>query len=498
MLSLFKVFMSKDVDQPLLDVLHSGYITQGKKVEEFESALQKWFDYPYILTLNSATSGLTLALRMLNLDYGDEVLCTPLTCTATNWAVLANYLSIKWVDVDPKTCNMDLDDLEKKITVDTKAILIVHWGGSPCDLDRLNDISQRHNLPVIEDCAHSFGAEYKGKKIGTSGNYCVFSLQAIKHLTTGDGGLIFLPGKKEYDRAKLLRWYGIDRENKDRKDFRLENDVPQWGYKFHMNDINATIGLANLPHIQKLLEKARDNVSYYKEHLSSMPGVELLEETPSSKSVYWIFTIKVSNKTTFIPFMNQSNIMVSQVHNRNDYHSCVNIFKRDLPQLDSLEKHIIAIPCGWWVTKDDRAHVVQTIREWSNTYYKISLLQEEDMEEYVQLINYSEEEASNLLEKYLRITSSPQSVYVLRNNDKIVATGKLFVEPKLYNSLGHIEDVVVDEEYQGYGYGKVLVDFLLKEARNAKCYKVVLNCTEKNVKFYEKCTMHKEGVQMVL
>jgi dTDP-4-amino-4,6-dideoxygalactose transaminase len=363
--------MHNDVSTNITKTLNSGMISQGPKVEEFEKELQKWFDYPYILTLNSGTAGITLALRMLNLNIGDEILSSPLTCTATNWPILCNFLNIKWVDVDPNTCNMNLDDLKNKITEKTKGVLLVHWGGSPIDLDKINEIKlytkEKFNtdLHIIEDCAHSFGAEYKNKKIGTHGNICIFSLQAIKHLTAGDGGLIFLPNKEMYERAKVLRWFGICREQRSGGgDFRLENDIKEWGYKFHMNDINATIGLYNLPYIKNNLEIIRSNVSYYQQQLKDIEGISLLQEIPDSLSSYWIYTIKINRKTEFIDFMKTKNIIVSQVHNRNDIHSCVNQFKCQLPILDKLEKEIICIPCGWWVSEKDREYIVKCIKEY--------------------------------------------------------------------------------------------------------------------------------------
>jgi dTDP-4-amino-4,6-dideoxygalactose transaminase/predicted GNAT family N-acyltransferase len=508
MLSLFKVFMSEDVDQPLLDVLHSGYITQGKKVAEFENELQRFFNYPYILTLNSATSGLTLALRMMNLQPGDEVLSTPLTCTATNWPILANNLKIRWVDVDPKTCNMDLDRLEESINANTKAIMLVHWAGNPIDLDRLNheiDAAEKlygHRIQVIEDCAHAFGAKYGDKFIGTShGNYCVFSLQAIKHLTTGDGGLIFCPDKESYERAKLLRWYGIDREKRSKpgKDFRLENDVPEWGYKFHMNDINAVIGLHNLPHIPKLLEKVRSNAAFYRENLRDVPGVELLEDVKDTTSSSWIYTIKVADKSTFIPFMTDKNVMVSQVHNRNDGHTCVADFKADLPQLDELEHHIVSIPVGWWITDEDRSHIVDSICQWSATYYHVRHLEKKDCDQFKdlleQLSGYRGECDWNATYEDLENTGTN---IVVTCKNKIVAGGRLIVEPKLYDPLGHIEDIVVDKNYRKKGYGSIVVKALINLSREAGCYKTVLDCREELVRFYGKTGMVKTGANMTV
>ena len=257
---LFKVFMAppSELDEKLSATLHSGYITQGPRVEEFEERLRGYFGTPHVLTLNSATSGLHLALHLLRRPDGewpglnehqDEVLSCPLTCTATNWPILANRLRIKWVDADPATANMCLDDLEAKLSPTTKVIMLVHWGGTPVDLNRVSRVRevcyQRFGFRpmVIEDCAHAFGAEYGGQKLGTHGNLCVFSLQAIKHLTTGDGGLLLLPGRKLFERGKLVRWFGIDRNKRSGGgDFRMEPDIPEFGFKYHMNDINAQIG----------------------------------------------------------------------------------------------------------------------------------------------------------------------------------------------------------------------------------------------------------------
>ena len=259
-IDLFKVFMADNASKEVSKVLDSGYIGQGDKVKEFETNLKTYFNHDYLLTTNAGTSALHLALHLLKspkssetifdgygsttsywpgLNKDDEVLTTALTCTATNWPILANNLKIKWVDIDPTTLNMDLDDLERKITSKTKVIMVVHWGGYPNDLDRIKKIQRKaHSMygftpAVIEDGAHSFGSKFNDKLIGTYGNLTMFSFQAIKHITAIDGGVLMSPHKKIHDRGKLIRWYGIDREG-DRKDFRCEADIEEWGYKFHM------------------------------------------------------------------------------------------------------------------------------------------------------------------------------------------------------------------------------------------------------------------------
>lgn len=382
MLSLFKVFMSEDVIKPVNKVLLSGQLTQGPKVEEFEAALQAFIGNSYILTLNSATAGLTLALRLLKdvdetlgwtgFNSAEDIVLTPaLTCFATTAAILANNVNIRWLDVDLDRANICLTDLKNKLSAKTKVIYLVHWGGYPVDLDSLKEL-QQYSLEqfgfkpmIVEDCAHAFGAEYNRKKIGNSDNICVFSLQAIKHLTTGDGGFITLPNKKLYDRCKLLRWYGINRDKRNYKgkDFRLENDIVEYGYKFHMNDINATIGLYNLPHIDELLQKNRRNAQYFDRHLDCVEGIILMKNNPKCNSAWWLYTIRVLNgrKLEFMERMKEKEIMTSQVHNRNDINSCVKEFEEELPNLDILEKELVCIPVGWWLTCENMEYIVYNI-----------------------------------------------------------------------------------------------------------------------------------------
>ena len=387
MIPLFKVFMSSDVLQPVNDVLMSGQLTQGKQVERFEDDLKTYFDNPYILTLNSATAGLTLALRLLKnpdlknnwigFDETSDVVLTPaLTCFATTASILANNVNIKWIDADTETANINLKDLQNKLNEKTKIIYLVHWGGNPVDLKHLDDICNIHREKygfkpmVIEDCAHSFGAEYNNKKIGSNNNICVFSLQAIKHLTTGDGGFITLPNIELYERCKLLRWYGINRDKRNYKgkDFRLENDIIEYGYKFHMNDINATIGIYNLPHINDLLKKNRENAEILDTKLATISSLKICKQKHHCKSAYWLYSIRILNnkKNKFMEFMKENNIMTSQVHNRNDINSCVKNFKEHLPCLDILEKELVCIPVGWWLTNEDLNHIISSIHSWNN------------------------------------------------------------------------------------------------------------------------------------
>ena len=388
-IDLFRVFMAETASEEVGKVLKSGYIGQGPKVDEFENQLKQHFNHDYVTTVNAGTSALHLALHLLKksnkenvnvtgfggyqsfwpgLEEGDEVLATPMTCTASNWPILANGLKIKWVDIDPETLNMDLDDLERKITPKTKVIMLVHWGGYPNDLDRIKEIQEKSyrlygfKPAVIEDGAHSFGSKYKGKPIGTHGNLTMYSLQAIKHITSVDGGLLLSPHKKLNDRARLIRWYGIDRDG-DRKDFICEADIEEWGFKFHMNDVCATVGIENLKHFDTIVNRHKENAKFYDEQLKDIDGVTLLKREEGHDSAFWIYSILVENRDGFYKHMHENGIAVSQVHERNDKHTCVREFVSNLPNLERTISKVVSIPVGWWVSDEDREYIVDCIKK---------------------------------------------------------------------------------------------------------------------------------------
>lgn len=388
---LFKVFMSPTAKDKVGEVLDSGYIGQGPKVDEFENQLSNMFGNPFTVTTNSGTSALHLAIHLLKkpkpnweeifhgvasvihnwpgIEDGDEVLATPLTCTASNWPILANNLKIKWVDIDPNTLNMDLDDLKRKLTPKTKIIMGVHWGGYPLDLDKIKQIQKEFRIKhgwipaLIEDGAHSFGTKYKGKYLGNHGNFVMNSLQAIKHITSVDGGILYCPHEELYKRAKLVRWYGIDRNPEGRTDFRCEADIEEWGFKFHMNDVNAVVGMENLKYFDEIVGKHKDNAQYYDDNLKDVKGVTLLKREKGFESAFWIYSLLVEDRVGFYKHMKECNITVSQVHERNDKHSCMNEFRTDLPNLEKTIGKVVSIPVGWWVSPEEREYIVECIKQ---------------------------------------------------------------------------------------------------------------------------------------
>lgn len=368
MIPLFKVHIPASVDKPLLEVLHSGWIGQGIKVDKFEDELKERLRNLYVLTLNNGTAGLHLALRLAGVGYKDEVITTPMTCLATNMPILACGAFPVWTDIDPNTGNIDPAKIEENITAKTKAIICMHFGGYPCNLDEINQIAKKHNFKVIEDAAHALGAEYKGNPIGSHSDFVMFSLQAIKHINTIDGGLLCCKEERDYKLGKLLRWYGIDRDV-SKIELRCENDVTDWGYKYHMNDVTATIGLEQLKYLDGILEAHRRNATYYdvKFRVNQIKKCRPLKYADDRLSSYWLYTILADDRDGFIKFMRDNGIGVSRAHVRNDIHTCFDKFRRDdLPGVDYFDAHQIAIPVHWALTPEDREYVITKIEEFDH------------------------------------------------------------------------------------------------------------------------------------
>ena len=367
---LFKVFMSKGVDEPLIQTIHSGWIGEGPRVEEFETNLKEYFGNPNIVTLNNGTAALHLAYHMSlypnspktsHCDENAEIISTPITCTATNTPIINNGAKIVWADVDPITGNIDPYDIEKKITKNTKAIVMVHWGGNPCKIDEINEIAHRYGVKTIEDDAHGIAMKYKGKPCGNTSDFTCVSLQAIKCITSVDGGILMMKNKEDYDRALLLRWYGIDRTRREGVDLRCEIDVAEAGYKFHMNDICALIGNENFKHMPELVGRSRENAKFYDEYFSNYDEVTIVPENPDGESSYWLYTIHVNNRDSVMNKLNEAGVMASKVHARNDTHSMFKEYYTNLPNVEKFNQTHLCIPVGWWVSDDDREYISEEV-----------------------------------------------------------------------------------------------------------------------------------------
>jgi dTDP-4-amino-4,6-dideoxygalactose transaminase len=245
-------------------------------------------------------------------------------------------------------------------------VIAVHWGGYPCALDQLNSICEEFGGKLIEDAAHAFGATYKGRMVGTDSDFACFSFQAIKHLTTVDGGALLCRDEDAYRRGKLLRWYGIDRECK-RQDFRCEADIADAGTKWHMNDVCATIGIEQMKTVRDVIRAHRENAAYYNAEFEArgIKTVRPLLYEPDRESSYWLYTVLAVDRDRFVKWMNDHGVMCSRVHQRNDIHTYAKpYYSGPLPGVDLFAAHEACIPVGWWLSEDDRMAVMDMITAW--------------------------------------------------------------------------------------------------------------------------------------
>ena len=237
---LLKVHMPDETPEEVVEVLRSGFVSTGSKTDEFENKFGEMVDNPHIIATNSCSSAIALALSMANIQPNDDVICTALTCLALNESVLQTGANIVWADIDPDTGNILPEIVRSRITEKTKAIVYSHWVGRLTEIEAINSIAEEYQLKTIEDAASALGGEYDGKPIGCHSDYVTFSFGAIKHITTGDGGMLAVKTLNERERAILIRNHGNDRKAK-RTPLTLGFDVHEAGWKYQMNDIAATV-----------------------------------------------------------------------------------------------------------------------------------------------------------------------------------------------------------------------------------------------------------------
>lgn len=363
---LFKIHIDHKLALKELEtVLTSGFLNEGEQVTKLTKEISNYFNHPKTVLLNSCTSALTLALKLSDVQPEDEVITVSMTCVASNTPIHNLGAKIVWADIDYKTGNINPKNIEKLITHKTKAILCVNWAGLPCDLDELCKICKKHNLKLIQDAAHSFGAKYNNKHVCHFADYTCYSLQAIKHITSGDGGVLVVnTNDKDFNRAKKLKWFGIDREaTKDEKGEwkgqRWEADIEEAGYKFHMNNITAAIGLSQLSHIDDVINAHIKNGLYYQDIFKNSP-ISPLDYPLNSNPVFWVYTVILPesvDRDLVVKRLNDEGINAGLVHIPNHNYTCFKESLVNLPGTNYFSNHQISLPCGWWLNKEDIKHI---------------------------------------------------------------------------------------------------------------------------------------------
>lgn len=346
------------------EVLDGRWIGQGPRVEEFERKFeQKFGGGCTALAVGSGTDALHVSYILADINEGDEVIAPVFTCTATNIPFLYQKAKILFADVEKGTLNIDVEHVKRLITPRTKAIVCVHYGGLPCDMDELHALGKEYNIPIIEDAAHALGATYKGKHIGEMSDYTMFSFQAIKHITTADGGMLMIKDKNLVEKGKRIRWFGIDRSAKQKGIW--ENDITEIGYKYQMNDVAAAIGIASLEEFDRTLALRKQLLKRYFDNLKGFDGVAVVGAGYTDREhAAWMMTVMVERRADFQLHLRRNGIESAQVHYRNDMYSIFGGRKPGMfPNMDNIESKYLVLPLHTKMSEADVDYICNVIKK---------------------------------------------------------------------------------------------------------------------------------------
>lgn len=362
--------IEEDDIEAVVEVLCSDYVTTGPAVTEFEKIVAEYTGAKYAVAVSNGTAALHVACLAAGLKGGDEVITTPITFAASANCVLYCGAKPVFVDIEPDTYNIDSTKIEEKITPKTKAIIAVHFTGQPCKMDAIHEIAKKHNLLVIEDAAHALGADYKGKKIGSISDMTTFSFHPVKHITTGEGGMITTNSKELYDKLVLFRSHGITRDERF-----LEKNEGGWyyeqldlGYNYRITDIQCALGISQMKKLERFVERRQEIAKRYNEAFADIKGIQIPKQEAGCHNSWHLYVIQVLEKDRKEVFdaLRSKNIGVN-VH-------YIPVYKHPYYQKNGYEKvccrnaeqyyaNAISIPMYPLLSKEEQEYVIETIKE---------------------------------------------------------------------------------------------------------------------------------------
>jgi len=362
----------------LLDTLDSGWITTGPRTKQFEADVAKYVGAKYAVGAFSCTSALHLAVTAIGISEGDEVITTPLTFASSAHVVGYHRAKPVFVDVDPKTLNIDPTKIEEKINSKTKALMIVHYGGQACDMDPILALAKKHKLKVIEDAAHAIGTEYKGKKIGSIGDITCFSFYATKNIATAEGGMAVTDNEEWAETMRQYTMYGISdareiwgRYNQPRATW--DYDVKYLGYKCNMMDIVAALGIHQLKKLDYFIKRRGENRALYDEAFGKMPELQIPYVAPYTTPCWHLYPLLLNldklkiDRNQFIQELRDRNVGVSvmfrPLHMHSYYRNTYGFREGDFPVAENIFSRIMNLPVSPAASCEDIKYVVSAVKD---------------------------------------------------------------------------------------------------------------------------------------
>lgn len=350
-------------------VFSTGWLGLGSTVFEFENKLKDYLGAKHVLAVNTGTTALHIALDAFSIIEGDEVIVPSLTFCASIQAITALRAIPVFCEIESNTLNIDIEDVKKRITPKTKAIMPVHYCGNACDMDALLEIGNNHNILIIEDAAHAFGSSYKGKKIGSFGDATCFSFDPIKNLTCGEGGAVVLSDDTIAELIRTKRILGIDKDTWHR--YRNERawfyEVTTQGYRYHMSNINAAIGIAQLRKIESFIQKKKEIVQKYNDAFMNIDGLKILTWNLKETAPFtYIIRVLNGEREDLIEFLKEKGVGTGIHYIPNHLQPFFKPFTASLPVTEQVGEEILTLPLYYDMTDEQVSTVIESISNFFN------------------------------------------------------------------------------------------------------------------------------------
>ena len=361
---LFYPHIPKKALKAIQNVLQGRWIGQGPLVDKFEKKFSKKFCSGLSsIAVGSGTDALHLAYLLSDIKKNDEVICPVFTCTATNIPLLYIGAKIKFADIDPDTFNISIESVKKLITKKTKALVFVNYGGLPCDLSELRKLAKKHKFKLIQDAAQSLGSTYENRSIVEYADFTIFSFQAIKHISSGDGGLLCIRDKNLKKKALRMRWFGIDRLKKQGGTW--ENDIKEIGYKYQMTDLGAALLLESMKEFDQIKNHRKKIFNLYLKKLSNNKNLSVVNKVGNFTHSHWLFTILTKKKDFLQKNLRKLKIETNQVHFRNDRYSIFKKFRNKyfFRNMNEIENDYLVLPIHTKMSLNDANYIANCINK---------------------------------------------------------------------------------------------------------------------------------------
>ena len=357
-----------EMEDAALEVLRSGQIASGPKVAALEQAFATLAGREHIVSTHDLTSAVLLALYLSGIRAGDEVATVAFSCLQSNSPIARLGARPVWIDIDPATMSMSLENLAAKLTPSVKAVMVYHIAGYPSDSVRIAALCHDRGIPLIEDCNNAIGATLEGRPVGVLGDYAVYSLYPNRQINGIDGGILATPDASIAERASRLRRFGIDAASfrDSRGEINPNSDVPEIGWSSALNNLNAAVALSQLNTLSDRTKRSSNLAAHLASMLGSSRRLRLVRAVSGATPAFWVFLVLCEDRDGLLEYLKVHGIKGSILHQRNDWYSGFGATRADLPGTKLAMTHLLALPCGYWLTEAQINELIRRVTEFDN------------------------------------------------------------------------------------------------------------------------------------